>query len=715
MWLVVVVCLFAAAPALSAASILAADDAPGAELSRLAKALRTDPSRKNYDRLARFAQEYRESELSAQASFALGMADFNDYRWSDARARFDEARTSFWLRDYATLYLARSEAELGALESAQRRLEEFSFDGTLLEDEAAVLVADIWLRLERPRRAVAWLSQQRGVEYRPPLLYALGQAQRAAGSLEAAAKTLQGVYYELPLSSEAEPSKQLLGELEKELKQSYPEPGVALRRARAEKLWTEKAYRGARAAYVDLGEHASGPLRTEARLRAAIALYRLRAASRACRELKQLGSVPAALEGALRSYRARCALHDGDYKRAETDLKFLEQNHPSTEWSEAALYDAGSHALARGEERLAREYFRRAAEAWPEGDRVPAAHWKLTWLTFRRRRQDAVGLLEEHIVRFPHSVYQPRALYWRARLAMDTGQNRLAHHLLGQLRRLAPHDYLAQQAEQLQGRLGAPTGNGELPDWLQKLALPIDSPVNTPLSARDRRRLDRAALFDRLGLWNLAERDLEAAFEETAHLEIALARARIAMSQEKYALASERLRRAFPRYWRAELDVLPREAWEIMFPRPYWELIEREARRNRLDPFLVAGLIRQESRFESTAVSYAGALGLMQLMPRTARDLARMGRLSRNRILDPDLNVRLGTRFLRQLLDRFDGDLEKAVAVGDGNRSDGGAGVCREHSGQADARVCLSRAEELFLLPRPLWGQPGQAPDCHHS
>jgi soluble lytic murein transglycosylase len=641
---------------------LAADDVPGAELSRLAKALRADPSRKNYDRLAAFAAEYRESELSAQASFALGMADFKDYRWSEARARFDEARTSFWLRDYATLYLARAEAELGALESAQRRLDEFSFAGGVLEDEAAVLGADVRLRMERPREAVNWLSRQSAVKERPPLLYILGQAQRAAGSLAVAARTLQQVYYEFPLSPEAEPSKELLGELQKELKAAHPEASEGLRRARAEKLWAEGAYRGARAAYVELSEHSSGALRTEAKLRAAIALYKLRASGRACRELKQLGTVPGPLEGALRSYRARCALHDRDYQRAERDLKFLEKNHPRTEWCEAALYDAGNHALVRGEELRARDYFRRAIEAWPEGGRAPGAHWKLTWLTFRQRRQDAAGLLEEHITRFPHSPYQPRALYWRARLAMDAGENRLAQYLLGQLRRLAPHDYLAQQAKGLQGRLGAPAGNGALPDWVEKISLPNDSPENGPLSAQARRQLDKAALLEKLGQWDLADRDLEAAFGETPHLQVALARARIAMGQERYALASERLRRAFPAYWRAELEDLPREAWEIMFPRPYWELIEREARRNGLDPYLVAGLIRQESRFESTAISYAGALGLMQLMPRTARDMARMGRLSRNRILEPQLNVRLGTRFLAQLLRRFDGNLEKSVA-----------------------------------------------------
>jgi len=644
------------------ASILVADDVPGAELSRLAKALRADPSRRNYERLARFAEEYRESELSAQANFVLGLTDFNDYRWIEAREHFDEARASSWLRDHATIYLARAEVELGALERAQQRLQEYSFSGSPVEASAAVLAADIWLRMERPREAVAWLRRQPAVEERPALLYILGQAQKAAGSLQAAALTLQSVYYAFPLSAEAEPSKQLLGELQKELKENYPEPNEALRRGRAERLWAVEAYRGARAAYVELAERSRDPLRTEAKLRAAISLYRLHDRGSACRELKNLGSVPAALEGEMRSYRTRCFLQDRDTQAAEADLRYLEQNHPATAWTGDALLDAGHHALARGEEPRAWEYYRRAVAASPEGDGVAAAHWKMAWLTLRQRRQEAARLLEEHITRFPQSIYLPRALYWRARLAMEAGEDRLASYLLAQLRRLAPHDYLSQQAERLQASLGAPSGTSPLPDWVSKFSLPHDVVDNGPLSTEARRQLDRATLLEKLGLWDLAEGDLEAAFGESTHLQIALARARIAMGQEKYAVASERLRRAFPAYWRAELKDLPREVWEIMFPRPYWELIEREARQNGLDPYLIAGLIRQESRFESTAVSSAGALGLMQLMPPTARDLARTRRLSRDRILDPELNIRLGTRFLRQLLDRFGGSPEKAVA-----------------------------------------------------
>lgn len=90
---------------------------------------------------------------------------------------------------------------------------------------------------------------------------------------------------------------------------------------------------------------------------------------------------------------------------------------------------------------------------------------------------------------------------------------------------------------------------------------------------------------------------------------------------------------------------------------PYGEAIQREARSNSLDPFLVDALIAVESNHNPGARSAKGAIGLMQLMPDTAK---------RYGIADPyhaESNIRGGTRYLRDLLAMFDGDVELALAA----------------------------------------------------
>lgn len=105
---------------------------------------------------------------------------------------------------------------------------------------------------------------------------------------------------------------------------------------------------------------------------------------------------------------------------------------------------------------------------------------------------------------------------------------------------------------------------------------------------------------------------------------------------------------------------------DLRFPLEHRPLVEREAQRQGIDPAWVFGVMRQESAFIPDVRSSAGALGLMQLLPGTARSVARSERLARptNRDLyDPALNIRLGAAYLKRLLERFDGNLVLASAA----------------------------------------------------
>jgi soluble lytic murein transglycosylase-like protein len=89
----------------------------------------------------------------------------------------------------------------------------------------------------------------------------------------------------------------------------------------------------------------------------------------------------------------------------------------------------------------------------------------------------------------------------------------------------------------------------------------------------------------------------------------------------------------------------------------YQKIINGSARRHEVDPLLVGAVIRHESGFVPTAVSKAGALGLMQLMPETAKSLGV------NNAFDPQQNIEGGTKLLRGLLDRYHGQIDLALAA----------------------------------------------------
>ncbi|MGH9323856.1 MAG: lytic transglycosylase domain-containing protein, partial [Vicinamibacteria bacterium] len=124
------------------------------------------------------------------------------------------------------------------------------------------------------------------------------------------------------------------------------------------------------------------------------------------------------------------------------------------------------------------------------------------------------------------------------------------------------------------------------------------------------------------------------------------------------------LREAFPFHVSATGDLLPRPIWELLYPLGYWEYVERYSTERGLDPYLVAALIRQESTFNPRVQSHAGARGLMQILPSTGRIIARKERVRYDAkdLYNPEINIRYGTRYLKDVLGSFNGRVDYALA-----------------------------------------------------
>jgi peptidoglycan lytic transglycosylase len=121
-----------------------------------------------------------------------------------------------------------------------------------------------------------------------------------------------------------------------------------------------------------------------------------------------------------------------------------------------------------------------------------------------------------------------------------------------------------------------------------------------------------------------------------------------------------------PDYLRLSLDRAPRKLWELLFPLPYRADLERYARARKIDPFLLAGLIRQESEFDPRALSRANAYGLTQVRPGTGRQFARKAgirRFTNNSLFQPAINLNIGASVLRSMLDQHGGKVEETLAA----------------------------------------------------
>ena len=131
----------------------------------------------------------------------------------------------------------------------------------------------------------------------------------------------------------------------------------------------------------------------------------------------------------------------------------------------------------------------------------------------------------------------------------------------------------------------------------------------------------------------------------------------------------------------------------MRYPLRYEEIVRGHARNYELEPALLAAVIYQESRFNARAKSDSGAIGLMQLLPGTAKGIAvRTGgsRFQVADLYDPEINVRYGSWYLRHLLDKYDDDVNKALAAYNGGQGNVDRGVQYD-----ETRAYVERVLEL--------------------
>jgi soluble lytic murein transglycosylase len=191
-------------------------------------------------------------------------------------------------------------------------------------------------------------------------------------------------------------------------------------------------------------------------------------------------------------------------------------------------------------------------------------------------------------------------------------------------------------------------------------------PARFQPDAEGRARFERAGLLRTAGLDSMAVAELRFGATAGKHPEsFGLELARQAVAQSAPEQGIRYLKRYAQGYLFAPLQSLPAEFWRCHFRWSSGNRWSGTARTAGLDPFIVAALVRQESEFDPRAVSSARAYGLTQVLPSTGRDVSRRLGISGfqpARLFDPDLNLRLGTHYLKTLLNQFGGRWEPALA-----------------------------------------------------
>jgi len=635
---------------------------PEEELTRLAQQLRETGSEQAYRELVAFAQSQSDSVSAARAALLLGRHDQQRKRYREARVWLARASADPLLREYAlywdALALRGAAQPAAALEQLARIRREFP--ESVLSQEVVRALVELALELGRPMRALEELEAYGEVERNPALLLLRARALERVGRPEAAAQHYNRLYYEFSESPEAEQAAVRRRALAQMLGRKFPAASREQQLARAESQYRRRRWRSAQEEFRALLPRLEGRDAQRARLRIAQCQVRLGAHVAVLARLQLTDpDLDAERLFALAQRYRQLRQSDAMVRAAEQAA----EKYPNSSWTEEALFSAGNQFWIELNRSRAAEFYRRVVELFPRGRYAATAHWRLSWTAYLERRPEAVSLLEMHLARFRGSPYTENALYWLGRLAEQSGELPRARAFYAKLVGTYPYTYFGLQARQRQRELGAePTAAVPV---LTLLPAPPELPVlDEPVPPEGSERWERAQALRRLALYELAESELRAAHTTTGVPRLLLEAAQVALEAGRFWTGISLARQAYPSLERWPLAAVPEELWRTIYPVAFREQIDRYATRYALDPMLVRGLIRQESLFQPDAVSRAGAVGLMQILPRTGYQIARRQRLpySRQRLFGPEYNLRLGTAHLAELLQEF-AQLELALAA----------------------------------------------------
>jgi soluble lytic murein transglycosylase len=336
-------------------------------------------------------------------------------------------------------------------------------------------------------------------------------------------------------------------------------------------------------------------------------------------------------------------------------------------WERALLLEV----LGRTDEAVA-AYAGLAAES-PGSDRAPEAAFRAGFLRFRAGRPGQAIAHWDRYLEIATGPEAARASFWLAKAAIAIGDTISANAHLSHAATAAPWDYFAMRAEALLGGepdmpLDEPVPDTVAPDWtaveswLASRAGPEDTERPKLTEGLPWRRGLELLLA---GLQDEAREQFSALINDVADEPWLLYRLVRALDDEGQ---TEMAARAATRLAGERSDA-PRDLLRIAYPSDYLDLAIAEAEANEFPPLLLLALIRQESFFRPDAESFAGALGLTQVIPSTADEIAgQLGEVdfSFADLLRPNVSLRFGSHYLGNQLAFFEGDVSAALAAYNG-------------------------------------------------
>jgi soluble lytic murein transglycosylase len=606
------------------------------------------------------------------------------------------------LDDYLRFWIGEASLNLGDAKQAAVMLESIPLaapDSNIMT-KAAYRTGEAWYQASNCPEAMSWFSKAMALSEKEPetpqAYLRVGACQLRENNIAGGRETLTQLWVRFPYTPDAKEADALLASNLGGVPWIV-QPEDRLSRAQA---YLSQAFHAEAIEELKkfLAADPRSPRQAEAKLKIGIAQVRLKQYEQAQETFRALakGSGSESQEAAV--WLARVYLRQGEGDKLLQAARALPSSSLSAEQKGQIALFAGIwlEDHEKFDEAIAR--YRQIAQEGEPGSQRAGGQWRVGWGYYQTGRfREAVGALrvltEQH-----DSDFEPQALYWMAR-AGEQSQEPQAQEFYRQLCQRYRYTYYCQLARERTAILDVGETMPETSAAGSASSTNSDSarPRVTRADIEQQTAYRRAIELKTLGLDVDATREVAALTDRYAQdpdVLIALSTLLNEVGAYHHALrlARARFREKLERTGEAVVPSL----WTVAYPTGLLPMIKMQGAKG-VDPYLVAAIIREESQYDEKAISRVGAIGLMQVMPATANNVAKrigLPPVGRDDLFDRETNIRIGVRYMEQLLEQFSGNVVYAVASYNAGPIAVGKWIVQHHNRSQDEFVELIPYQE---------------------
>jgi soluble lytic murein transglycosylase len=600
---------------------------------------------KNYSSAAMLASDLPES---GQRDLVVGIAEFKRGRNAEAAVLLGRAVKNYpLLADYALYYQAEATRRTGRFSEAVQLLKTLQKGYPDSPHLRKSLFMEGEILFESGEYASAGMALQKFIEKYPSGSDALQASYRLAGCKDktgdgaGAAALLRLLWINSPGSVQA-------GLAEEDMKR-LAAAGVAIRPyssqelfKRASGLYEQRRYDQAVTAFrAIVTRDEKRDFIDRVRLKTGQALLKARRYQDAESSFKELSLSASKVETRSEAayLLARAVEKSGRDEEAFVAYTGVATAFPESAEADNALLDAAFIRKFQNRPKETAELLDKILVTYPKTGLRQRIIWESGWANYLAGNMTVAA--DQFKKLFSSEEYRERALFWHGK-SLAAG-DKAAESSFSQLRKEFPLGFYAlsikssvaeEPGERIPLISGDPAGTLPLPDGYERVKALIS-----------------------LGLIDDAATELAAGKKRLAKGKGEAALARLYLELGNY-------NGAMGLYNSSTLKRFPESslAWSFLYPKAFNELVIKYSEKAGVDPSLAYAVMKAESAFAPLATSPVGARGLMQLMPQTAAMVLHEKKIEPERLYDPELNIRLGTKHLKELIDKYNGNQTAVIA-----------------------------------------------------